>query len=330
VLAAREEDPVAQVGRVGDGGLDRNRATTSLSGNARVGPLSLEANRIAAKAARDFVERGRGPRQVAVISTGQAGLARNPRASSNVNDGVGQGGSHRDVFDEIPTRAVWCRGVQVRQSRVSFGDFVLDRGTRQLLRDGTPRRLAPNAFELLELLLQFRPNVVSRERIRDRLWPGTHVTDSTLATVVAEVRSALVEDPRVPRLLRTVHGVGYAFCGVAEESGPPVPSDRSVAYRLVLADREVALRPGENLLGRVEAGVTWIDAPTVSRRHARILVEHERATIEDLGSKNGTFVRGVRISAPTPLAAGDVIRLGRVSIKVQAVRVDKSTATGTD
>jgi len=215
--------------------------------------------------------------------------------------------------------------------RVSFGDFVLNRGTRQLLRAGKARRLGPKALELLDLLLQQRPNVVTRERIRDRLWPGTHVTDSTLATVVTEVRSALDEDPKQPRFVRTAHGVGYAFCGEATESGPTLPQPgRSMAYRLVLEDREVALRLGENLLGRVEDGVAWIEAPTVSRRHARILVEHDRATIEDLGSKNGTFVRGQRISEPTLLAAGDVIRLGRVSMKLRALRVEQSTATGTD
>ncbi len=215
--------------------------------------------------------------------------------------------------------------------RVSFGDFVLDRGTRLLLRDGQPRRLGPKALELLELLLRHRPNVVARERIRDQLWPGTHVTDSTLATVVTEVRSALDEDPKQPRFVRTAHGVGYAFCGEAVESGPPQPSaGRTMAFRLVLEDREVALRLGENLLGRVEDGVAWIEAPTVSRRHARILVEHDRATIEDLGSKNGTFVRGQKIAGPTLLAAGDVIRLGRVSMKLRALRVEQSTATGTD
>jgi len=218
-------------------------------------------------------------------------------------------------------------GLRMPPLRVSFGDFVLDRGTRQLLRAGMARRLGPKALELLDLLLQQRPNVVTRDRIRDRLWPGTHVTDSTLATVVAEVRSALEDDPKEPRF----HGVGYAFCGEATESGPTLPPlGRSMAYRLVLEDREVALRLGENLLGRVDEGVVWIEAPTVSRRHARILVEHDRATIEDLGSKNGTFVRGQRISAPTLLAAGDVIRLGRVSMKVHAVRVEQSTATGTD
>ena len=215
--------------------------------------------------------------------------------------------------------------------RASFGEFVLDRGTRQLLRAGKERRLGPKALELLELLLRHRPNVVARGRIRDRLWPGTHVVDSTVATVVAELRAALDEDPKRPRFLRTVHGVGYAFCADARESGPAEPPrGRAMAFRLLLEDREVVLRLGENLLGRVEDGVAWIEAPTVSRRHARILVEHERAVIEDLGSKNGTFVRGVRIRAPTPLAAGDVIRLGRVSMKLHAVRADQSTVTGTD
>ena len=49
--------------------------------------------------------------------------------------------------------------------------------------------------------------------------------------------------------------------------------------------------------------------------------------LEDLGSKNGTFVRGQRISAPTALADGDVFRLGRVSMKLRAVRPDEATRT---
>lgn len=215
--------------------------------------------------------------------------------------------------------------------QVSFGEFVLDRGTRQLLRAGRVRPLGPKALELLELLLRERPNVVSRQRIHDRLWPGTHVSDSTLNTVVAEIRAALDEDPHEPRFLRTAHGVGYAFCGDARESvAAPPASGRAMVFRLLLEDREVALRPGENLLGRVEDGVAWIEAPTVSRRHARILVERDRAVIEDLGSKNGTFVRGRRITAPTLLAAGDVIRLGRVEMKLHALRADRSTVTGAD
>jgi DNA-binding winged helix-turn-helix (wHTH) protein len=210
--------------------------------------------------------------------------------------------------------------------RVSFGDFVLDRGTRQLRRGEEERRLGSKAFELLELLLNQRPNVVARERIRDRVWPGTFVSESTLSTVVAELRAALDEDPKRPRFLRTVHGVGFAFCGPATESGPRVPAGRTV-YRLVLEDREIVLRPGENVLGRVEDGVVWLESPSVSRRHARILIEKGEVVLEDLASKNGTFVRGERISVPTRLADGDVFRLGRVSVKLRAGQADRSTRT---
>ena len=213
--------------------------------------------------------------------------------------------------------------------RVSFGEFVLDRGMRQLVRNGEERRLGPKAFELIELLLSHRPNVVAKERIRDRLWPGTFVAGSTLATVVAELRSALDEDPKRPQFLRTVHGVGYAFCGEAKESGFERSAGPGVTatYRLVLEDHEVALREGENLLGRVEDGVAWIESPTVSRRHARILIDGGQAILEDLASKNGTFLGGQRISAPTPLRAGDVIRLGRVAMTLRTVEDDRATRT---
>ena len=177
--------------------------------------------------------------------------------------------------------------------QVRFGDFVLDRGTQRLLRSGQERRIGPKAFELLELLLSQRPNVVTKERIRDRIWPDTFVAGSTLATVVAELRSALDEDPKQPQFLRTVHGVGYAFCGEATSSGPPRSEGPGVSaiFRLVLEDHEVALRQGENVLGRVEEGAAWIESPTVSRRHARILVEGGQAILEDLASKPA---RGLR------------------------------------
>jgi len=215
---------------------------------------------------------------------------------------------------------------------VRFGNFVLDQGTRQLRRDGQERRIGAKAFGLLELLLSQRPNVVTKERIRDRIWPDTFVAGSTLATVVAELRSALDEDPSQPQFLRTVHGVGYAFCGEARDSGPvrSAGPDVTPTYRLVLEDHEVALRPGENVLGRVEEGAAWIESPTVSRRHARILIQGGQAILEDLASKNGTFLRGQRISAPALLRDGDVIRLGRVGMTLHVVGAGQATRTDED
>jgi DNA-binding winged helix-turn-helix (wHTH) protein len=212
---------------------------------------------------------------------------------------------------------------------VRFGDFVLDPGPRQLRRGQEERHLGPKAFELLELLLRHRPNVISKESLHDRLWPGTFVSGSTLATVVGEVRAALDDDPASPRFVRTVHGVGYAFCGEAREEeagGAAVPAVR-LSCRLLFKDREISLRPGENLLGRIDEGILWIDSPSVSRRHARIRVEGGRATLEDLGSKNGTYWRGRRISAPVFLSDGDEVRLGKVSLTVRILPVDATTLT---
>jgi len=210
-----------------------------------------------------------------------------------------------------------------------FGEFVLDPGTRQLRRGGEERHLGPTAFELLELLLQRRPNVVPKEAIHDRLWPGTFVSGSTLATVIGEIRSALEDDAGSPRFLRTVHGVGYAFCGEAREQdgGGPAARTQRLSYRLLFDDREITLRPGENLLGRVDEGIVWIESPSVSRRHARIRVEGDRAVLEDLDSKNGTFWRGQRISSPVTLSDGDEIRLGKVGLTLRILPVDATTLT---
>jgi DNA-binding winged helix-turn-helix (wHTH) protein len=222
--------------------------------------------------------------------------------------------------------------------RLRFGDFVLDPGTRQLRRGEEERHLGPKAFELLELLLRHRPNVVTKEAIHDRLWPGTFVSASTLATVVGEIRSALDDDASSPRFLRTAHGVGYAFCGDArEEDKSPAAGSPSLAgtassvvrlsYRLLFDDREISLRPGDNLLGRVGDAVLWIDSPSVSRRHARIRVQGSRAILEDLGSKNGTFCRGERVSSPVALSDGDEIRLGKFRLTVRILPADATTRT---
>jgi len=191
------------------------------------------------------------------------------------------------------------------------------------------RHLGGKAFELLELLLERRPNVVAKEGVRDQLWPGTFISESTLATVVSELRAALQDDAHSPRFLRTVHGVGYAFCGEAT-TDEPLPAQAPalrLSYRLVFEDREISLRPGDNLLGRVDEGVVWIDSPSVSRRHARIRVEGGQAVLEDLGSKNGTLLRGQRISAPVPLADGDEIRLGQVVLTLRIRPLDLTTMT---
>jgi pSer/pThr/pTyr-binding forkhead associated (FHA) protein len=90
-----------------------------------------------------------------------------------------------------------------------------------------------------------------------------------------------------------------------------------LVYRIAWARREVSLRLGENVLGREPEAVAWMDSPTVSRRHACIRVSTEGAVIEDLGSHNGTYVRGEKVTEPVPLRDGDEIRLGSVVVTLR-------------
>ncbi len=213
--------------------------------------------------------------------------------------------------------------------RLHFGEFVLDRDTRQLVRGDRELHLGAKAFDFLDFLITQTPRVVSRARIRDRLWPGTFISESTLATVVNEVRAALGDDPKKPCFIRTVRGHGYAFQGETSATAPDAPPSphTGASFHLVLEDREVTLHEGENLLGRVENGVVWLDAPTVSRRHARIVVAGEAAVLEDLSSKNGTFLKGQRLSAPVSLSDGDVIWLGQVAVTFRVLAAGGPTRT---
>jgi DNA-binding winged helix-turn-helix (wHTH) protein len=197
--------------------------------------------------------------------------------------------------------------------RVRFGDFVLDRATRQLLKNGEVRPLAPKAYELLDLLIRRRPAAVSKREIRDGLWPDTFVAESHLSSLAARVRRALDAGARGPGVLRTVHGFGYAFGAEAAEEEPARPPE--LALGQVEWERGVVqLREGENLIGRGEEVVVRIDADGVSRRHARIVAGGRVFTLEDLGSKNGTYLRELRLEGPALLEDGDEFRLGRTTL----------------
>jgi DNA-binding winged helix-turn-helix (wHTH) protein len=201
--------------------------------------------------------------------------------------------------------------------RVRFGRFVLDTGTRELAADGRDVHLAPKAFDLLELLVERRPAAVPRAEIEKRIWGATHVSETSLANLVGELRKALDDRGRPPRWIRTVHAFGYAFCGEAAAFGSKGTADET--YRLILDRREVALGPGENLLGREAGAVAWLDSASVSRRHARIVVDASGATIEDLGSRNGTHVNDRPVAAPLRLSDRDEIRLGTVRMVFRIV-----------
>ena len=200
--------------------------------------------------------------------------------------------------------------------RLHFGDVVFDPEARQLWRRGDLVRVPPKVFQLLEVLIAERPNAVSRDALHRHLWPDTHVSEANLANLVADLREALGDDAKRPRLLRTVQRFGYAFQGEALPESPETPG-RDSMYRIIWGDREIALREGANLLGRDPDAVLWLDVYSVSRQHARITIQGDEAVLEDLDSKNGTFVGGRRVHGPESVKDGDAIRVGTVTMTLR-------------
>ena len=188
---------------------------------------------------------------------------------------------------------------------IAFGEFVFDPAVRLLVRRRTPVHLTPKAMELLALLADRRPKPVPKEEIHERIWPGVFVSDASLTALVFDLRTALGESAREPRYIRTVHGFGYAF---VPEGG--VELTARATCRLIVDGRIVELANGENLVGRSVECTVRLDSTDVSRRHARILVKNDAATLEDLGSTNGTFVDGKRVTGAVPLADGMTVTFG--------------------
>lgn len=207
------------------------------------------------------------------------------------------------------------------RAALRFGDLSFDPRRRELRRAEKPVPLAPKAFELLGLLLERRPEAVSKAEIRDRIWPSTAVADSSLPRLVNAIRRALGDDSAEPRFVRTILGFGYAFCASVEEEdagrspsgNAPTPQPRAPLAYLVWSAQRLPLELGSNLVGRGAGADVWIDAATISREHARLVLCADGSTLEDLGSKNGTWVGALRLSgAPHPLRNGDEVRLGEV------------------
>ena len=210
-----------------------------------------------------------------------------------------------------------------------FGGFTLDHDLRQLVAGTAEVHLSPKAYELLTILLANRTRAVSKADLQQSLWPSTFVEETNLAGLVLEIRRALGDSAAEPLFIRTVYGFGYRFVGtVSVETGAPADGPRGVKLCLLWDAREIPLMEGANVIGREPDAGIRIDSPGVSRHHARIVVANGAATVEDLGSKNGTILNGHPITrSPVPLSDGDVVRLGGVSLTFQISQPSSPTET---
>jgi DNA-binding winged helix-turn-helix (wHTH) protein len=209
--------------------------------------------------------------------------------------------------------------------RLTFGSWELDTDRRLLTHGGAPASLSPKAFDLLAVLARHHEKAFSKAELHRILWPDTFVSDGSLTILVSEIRDVLNDDAERPQFIRTVRRFGYGFCApVTRHDAPPRPSQTAGGW-VIWGNRSIAIGQTESVLGRsIDADIRF-DVPGVSRRHARIVLDGDQVALEDLGSQNGTYVRGERITGRATLADGDEVRLGPVSIVFRQVSPDGST-----
>ncbi len=198
-----------------------------------------------------------------------------------------------------------------------FGEFELNVAAYVLLRAGERVKLERIPMEVLILMVGRSGSLVGRSEIETALW-GSQVfveRDSAINTAVRKIRQALGDDAEQPRFVETVVGKGYRLIAPVEdlsaESRPLFPT-----FCLMRGKRQFMLAAGENLLGRDTTARVCIDHASVSRRHARITLQSDRAILEDLESRNGTFLNGRRIDTPVEIGHGAIIGLGPITLTV--------------
>ena len=209
--------------------------------------------------------------------------------------------------------------------RFSFNPWTLDADRRLLLRGGEPVSLSPKAFDLLRLLAEHHERAFSKAELHQHLWPDSFVSDGSLTILVNEIRHVLQDDAERPRFIRTLRRFGYGFCAPVVRVGAPQISAESRSAWVIWGNKSIAVGEGETILGRALDATIRFDVPGVSRRHARISVSGSDVSVEDLGSQNGTYVRGEKISRRAALGDGDELRLGPVVVYIRLVSPDNST-----
>lgn len=200
-----------------------------------------------------------------------------------------------------------------------------------LVREGSEVRLEPRVMDLLVYLARRAGEVVSKDEIVDAVWQGQFISDSALTRAVADLRKSLGDDARRPRFLATITKRGYRLVAPVAWAEPQVGERRTLAvgHAFVLSWRQqtLPLGEGEHLIGRTAEGAVSISSSKVSRRHARIVVGPDSARLEDLGSKNGTYLNGRRVGEAVELADGDEIAIGPATLTFRAPVPAGSTET---
>lgn len=194
-----------------------------------------------------------------------------------------------------------------------LGDWKVEPTLGRISRNGRYVRLRPRAMDVLVTLALAAGELVSKRNLIDAVWRTEFVSDHALTQVIAEIRAALGDDARKPEFIQNIPRRGYrlvADVNLVSKAGE-LANKALLPFRLQGDDVDHPLVQGQNVIGRATDADIYINRTEVSRCHAKVVVQGSTASIEDLGSKNGTYLNGRILEEPTTLSNGDEIWIGR-------------------
>ena len=205
---------------------------------------------------------------------------------------------------------------------ISFDRFTLDRGAHLLRERSRTIHLTPRLYALLEFLAMHPDELLSKERLLNEVWKQTHVSEGSLSRGIASLRKVLEDDAREPRIIETVPWKGYRFIAEVSSPGDELGKSRGI---LRIEGMNFLLKEGANLVGRGRECHVIIRSRSVSRVHARVVVEQGGVTIEDLGSLNGTQVNGTAVEGVRKIDDTSEIRFGGEEATLILTATDEPT-----
>ncbi len=146
---------------------------------------------------------------------------------------------------------------------IRFGACEIDVASREVLFCRKVSPIGPRAFDVLLYLIEHRDRVVSKNELLDAIWRTTYVSESVVARMVMKIRRVIGDTGSQPRLVRTVHRIGYRFIGTIETVAEQVPAPYLRASTTGERPERVALLPFRNAtaipeLGWLELGMTTL------------------------------------------------------------------------
>ena len=101
---------------------------------------------------------------------------------------------------------------------IRFGPFQIDPRTWSLSRDGDAVDLSPRLVEILTAIIEKNGEIVTKDELLDRFWPGVNISENTLTRAIADIRKALGEQASEPQYIQTLARRGFRFMSGSRRS----------------------------------------------------------------------------------------------------------------